>query len=416
MNKVKVLVPAFYETFNCIGGACEENCCEADWKIYIDKNTYNLYRAVKDPDFVKKLPERIKRVKSDEQTDKHYAQIVLDEDGKCKFLEDGMCSIQVKYGFKYLSTICLIFPRKQLKQVGENLESTLSMACPEAVREGLYPSEPMTFKFIEIENTHGKSLAALSPSRFDGNANVLAVYAQELRKLCIEIMQMRATSLSDRIFAIGMMLKKLRELSDVGDYAAAPEAALKYALSAKSGQFNGIVASFPDNDEIKATIKSKLFNTAINFNGKSYSFPHFIPCVEKLAQKLGKKPEEVTHLEMNQMVEIAATVYWQDFLNERGHILENYFVNYIFGNVFPFAVPLGIQHQILFLAQAYALFRIILCSVAELDGKVTEENIIATTTSIFRHTNHSSMINNVTEDYILSVMDSLAHVSFMLRD
>jgi lysine-N-methylase len=415
MNKIKVLVPAFYETFNCIGGACEENCCEADWKIYIDKSTYNLYRGIKDPDFVKKLPERVKRVKSDEQTDKHYAQIVLDEDGKCKFLEDGMCSIQLKYGFKYLSTICLIFPRKQLKQVGDNLETTLSMACPEAVREGLYPEEKMTFKFIEIENTHGKSLAALNPTRFDPGINVLGVYAQELRHCCIEIMQTRATSLSDRIFAIGMMLKRLRELSDTGDYSAVPDAALKYVISVQSGQLNGVVASLAANEEVEAGIKAKLFNAAIFFNGKDYSFKSFIPCVEQLAEKLGKKPEELTHLEMNQMTE-AAAAYWREFLDTRGHILENYFVNYIFGNVFPFALPLGIQHQILILAQAYALFRIIFCCIAEREGKITDENITTTLTALFRHTNHSSMINTVTENYILSGMDTLAHASFMLRD
>jgi hypothetical protein len=176
-------------------------------------------------------------------------------------------------------------------------------------------------------------------------------------------------------------------------------------------------------------IKAALYKTTVNLENKKisvtdgsivtkskYAFVNFIPCVEKLAESLNKNPSEVTMLEINDLIEKNAALYWQDFLDKRGHILENYFVNYIFGNVFPFAAKLGIQHQILFMAEAYALFRILLLAPAGYDYGITEENIIKTITDVFRHTNHSSMITKVTENYILSGLDSLAHVSFMLRD
>ncbi|MCL2077343.1 MAG: flagellin lysine-N-methylase [Oscillospiraceae bacterium] len=418
MEKIKVLVPDYYEKFFCIGSACEDNCCEADWKIFIDKSTYNLYRNIKEPKFKKELPERIKRIKGENASDKNYAQIILDDNGRCKFLENGICSIQAKYGFKTLSVTCLVFPRKQLKRLGGNIESALSVACPEVIRVGLFPSEKMTFKFIEIEKTHSKALASLPILHFDEKINILAKHALILRHCCIEIMQTRTISVADRLFAIGMMLKKLRELSDVGtfDEDSISRCAGQYVASAKSGQFDNLLASFADNEIIRADVKAILFNTAVSSVGKKRTFPHFIPCVEKHAKNLNKKPEELTHLEMSQMVDKAAAVFWSDFLEKRGHILENYFVNHIFGTVFPFSISLGIQHQILILAESYALFRILLCAPAGLDGEITDANVIKTITEVFRHTNHSSMIQNVTDNYILSGMDSLAHISFLLRD
>lgn len=417
MQKVKVLVPSYWEKFICIGSACEDNCCEANWDIYLDKNTYNLYRGIKDPLFQEQFKERVKRVKNDKADDKNYAKMLLDEDGKCKWLENGMCAIQLKYGFKYLCSTCLLFPRKQLKNFFGILESALSMACPEAIRVGLYPEEPMTFTVIELENTHSRSLAALPVSSFNENINILARHAPVLRKNCIEIMQTRTLSVANRIFATGVMLNKLREISDTGNYDAAPAVAAQYVEAVKQGQFNDLLSTFADNEEIKASIKEHLFNSALSLEREGkYSFKNFIPCVERLAVKLKKKPEEIIQLELSEMVESAASKFWADFLERRSHVLENYFVNYIFGNAFPFALPLGIQHQILLMAEAYALFRILLCSPAEADGYITEENIIRTITDIFRHTSHSSMINKLTETYIITGMDSLAHVSFMLRD
>jgi lysine-N-methylase len=415
MKSVKALAPAYYEKFICIGNACEDNCCEADWRIYIDKHTYNLYRNIKDPDFKRELPNRVKRVRGNEASDHHYAQIVLDENGHCSYLENGMCSIQLKHGFKYLGVTCLIFPRKQLRLINGVLETALSMACPEAIRIGLYPSEPMAFKVIEIENTHSKSLAALPVLRFDESINILAKHAVVLRQACIDIMQTRSMTIADRILAIGMMLKKLREQSDTGDWDSTPVTAMKYALMASEGHFDNLLASFPDNAEIKVTVKTKLHNTALSMDGNKRAFKNIIPPLERYAKRLGKEPASIIHIEFNEMIE-EGTEYWKGFLEKRSHILENYFVNFIFGNVFPFYIKLGIEHQVLLLAEAYALYKILLSAPAGYDGGITDENLIETITHVFRHSSHGGMINTLTENYILSGFDSLAHISFLLRD
>ena len=41
MTKFNVLSIDYYKEFECIGSKCEDNCCK-DWKITIDKKTYNI--------------------------------------------------------------------------------------------------------------------------------------------------------------------------------------------------------------------------------------------------------------------------------------------------------------------------------------------------------------------------------------
>ncbi|MCL2108877.1 MAG: flagellin lysine-N-methylase [Oscillospiraceae bacterium] len=417
MQKLQVLVPSFWEKFNCIGSACEENCCEADWGIFIDKNTYNLYRGIKDPEFQEQMKSRIKRVRTEKANDKTYAQMLLDDQGKCMWLENGMCAIQLKLGYKYLCSTCLLYPRKQIKNFFGVLESTLSMSCPEVVRVGCFPDQEITYKVIELENTHSRSLAAQPVVGFDKKTNPLAVHAPVLRRCCTVIMQNRELSIADRIFAIGVMLKKIRDYSDVGNFDIAPAVAEQYVAAVQGGQFNNILSTFSDNPEVKATIKAKIFNTAISLekSGKP-SFKSFIPCIENLATKLDKAPENVTNLEVSTMIETAASKYWGEFLEKRGHIIENYFVNYIFGTSFPFSYPIGIQHHVLLLAESYALLKLLICSTADIDGYITDENLITAITSLFRHTGHSDKIKGLTESYMVTGMDSMACISFMLRD
>ena len=46
MTKFNVLSIDYYKEFECIGNKCEDNCCK-EWKITIDKKTYNKYKKLR---------------------------------------------------------------------------------------------------------------------------------------------------------------------------------------------------------------------------------------------------------------------------------------------------------------------------------------------------------------------------------
>lgn len=122
--------PKYVNEFSCLGSKCPETCCHG-MMIDVDKETHSKYQKVK--------IEGIKNVtnflqKKDNPTDEFFSSIKLKKDGYCSFLgNDGLCSIQKKYGEGYLSNTCNNFPRKNI-DFKENKLVTLTMSCPEAAR------------------------------------------------------------------------------------------------------------------------------------------------------------------------------------------------------------------------------------------------------------------------------------------
>ena len=58
-NKLKVTYPNNFARFKCIGGECEDTCCQG-WDIEIDKDTFDEYSKVQDHKLKAMLSENIK--------------------------------------------------------------------------------------------------------------------------------------------------------------------------------------------------------------------------------------------------------------------------------------------------------------------------------------------------------------------
>ena len=43
---MKYTTPTFYKEFKCIGGACEDSCCD-NWEIDLDDESLKLYMSQK---------------------------------------------------------------------------------------------------------------------------------------------------------------------------------------------------------------------------------------------------------------------------------------------------------------------------------------------------------------------------------
>lgn len=95
------IYPNFYKDFSCIAGDCNATCC-ADWKIGIEKETYNKYQKISG-EFGEFVRENI--------DPDHFFNMT--EDNKCPFLnESGLCRIYIECGEDFLSTTCTRFPRR----------------------------------------------------------------------------------------------------------------------------------------------------------------------------------------------------------------------------------------------------------------------------------------------------------------
>ena len=124
------LQPSYYETFRCVGSVCEDTCCRG-WRVPVDKETYEKYRACSHPELGHKLHTLVS-ISPTRNSDDSYAEIKLDH-AVCPFLTEGLCEVHAKLGEEYLCKNCATYPRVMYNVDGV-LEQSLDLSCPEAAR------------------------------------------------------------------------------------------------------------------------------------------------------------------------------------------------------------------------------------------------------------------------------------------
>lgn len=140
----KHVMPKFLERFSCIGGACEDTCCQG-WRVTVDERHYLKLKHAMDGDKQERqrFRESHQRTRGEGKSASNYAFIVLQDNGMCGLLDSQkMCSVQKKYGGDILSDTCATYPRL-MSQRGDELEVTASFSCPEVARQALLAPDAM---------------------------------------------------------------------------------------------------------------------------------------------------------------------------------------------------------------------------------------------------------------------------------
>lgn len=124
---------SYYREFHCIGGFCEDSCCE-NWEIDLDDASLKKY--------MKQGGEFGKRLK--ENTKVKEKQFILNGT-RCPFLNrDNLCDIFIEIGEESLCETCTNFPR-HIEEFDDLKEVSLTMSCPEASRIMLAKKDKMNF-------------------------------------------------------------------------------------------------------------------------------------------------------------------------------------------------------------------------------------------------------------------------------
>ena len=117
----QIIMPAVYEQFRCIAGACPYTCCQ-EWMIGVDEETAerwkscegNLYGCI--------------------DSSGENPVLKLGADRKCLQLNrEGLCRVVIRYGDDAIPEACRQFPR-QIQRFADRTEYTLNPGCPETVR------------------------------------------------------------------------------------------------------------------------------------------------------------------------------------------------------------------------------------------------------------------------------------------
>lgn len=322
MNR-EILIPKYLTEFSCIGAACEDTCC-AGWNVTVDKTTFQKYRKVTAPGLKDELKKNVVRQRSN-TSDSAYGKIKLDEQMKCTLLtEDGWCRIHTELGENYLCNTCTVYPRS-INEVDQRVEKSLTTSCPEAARLILLKKEGIDFvvdeEDVKTKGTIYNRLDTLKKPHF-----------WDLRMFSIGILQNRSQPFEVRLMVLGLFYQKLVMLSADEEASQLEQLMEQYEGYLSNDKQVKRLTDLPQNRSFQMNMAKELVRYRISGGITSQ---RYIDCMNDMLN--GLKLSDGIDIEVSlETYEENFTDYYLPFMQEHDYILENYAVNYVFKNLFPY--------------------------------------------------------------------------------
>ncbi len=344
MTPGSVLQPDHFDAFHCIGSDCEDTCC-VGWIVHVDKPTYDKYQNCADPALGPRLHTLVtikEPAPGHVSNDDEYAKIALDR-AVCPFFSVGLCSIQQRLGEEYLSKRCATYPRV-INRVGEVLQRSLDLSCPEAARVVLLNSRPIGFDEKNYEDGDIRpGVPALDtsgagegpePRRILGVGFFGVGFFGVVQGLVISLLQNRSYPIWKRIVMVGSLCDKLDEMGATGDDGNGVGVIQNHTQRLKDGLLDDVLEKSVANPTAQLEDVLDLIAAGISpdFNPRRFleCYGEFIGGIQWTAQS--------TIEEIAIRFAEARAQYYAVFMNRHEHIMEHYLVNYAYKTLFPFGV------------------------------------------------------------------------------
>lgn len=401
----KVLRPNYFEKFRCVGGDCEETCC-GGWKIDIDRKTYKMYMKCKDVKMRKILENNVIRNRKS-KSDHNYASFKL-TNGKCIFLnEDNLCDIYIKLGEKSMCYTCKIYPRKY-NYVNEVTQQGLTLSCIEAAKLVLMNKETMEFDLIE---TNQKQTLFSKIIKSNTGNNFLENNFEEIREFSIDIVQNRNFSIEERLIIIGLFCKDLNNILE--NNISVSNLIDKYNDYISKGYYENLLEKINIEKTIDAQLsllvllsKNIVFNKVIVHKKYFYNLSEMIKGL--------KLNDNIDDCKAN-FVKVYDKEY-KNFICDKEYIYENYLVNYMFNELFPYNVEDNISKSYITLIVNFVMIKlnaIGLCAYYK--ENMSEYKLVELIQSYSKSMLHEDDLNIRIQEYLKSTnQDTINHMILMI--
>lgn len=418
-KQAQVLVPDYYTSFRCIGGACEESCCTG-WTISVDTASYQRYQACQHEVLTPLFREALIPNTGEQGISAECAaSMKRTAEGCCMFLQgDGLCAIHSHLGEAALCDTCATYPR-HANLFGGQMEYSLGISCPEAARKVLLHPQPINFALVDAdpELERRNFLSRRFPLKGDGDPQQIAIL-NDFRALIVGLLQYRALSLGARLMVLGFMLEdadnvlssaKFRHASELvpvlkgySDFLAKP--------AHVEAQFEQVASDLPRRlQTIGAVLADFLAERAT---------PRFRECLLAASDGLlsSDEAQPVADVDVLARYDAAYRAYYSPYLRDKGYILENYLVNQVLTRLFPFAIGsyLDLYRE---LVCNLAILQVLLVGMAAHHQGLNDERVVQLLQSFARKTNH----NPVYLEKLLKAIGAHEHgrfvdIMWMLRE
>ncbi|MER2171612.1 MAG: flagellin lysine-N-methylase [Psychrobacillus psychrodurans] len=402
-NKRPILVPVYFNEFQCVGSSCEDTCC-AGWKVIIDKETFQNYRETKHPVMKDLLKKNVTRNRSNASSI-DYAKIKMDDKDTCTLLDDqGLCKVHSLLGPEMLSNTCATYPR-MLNKLDETIEKSLTLSCPEAARLALLNQKGIDFiEEEEYSDTRGfmnRTLQTVQKSP----------YFWDLRIFTIQLLQNRSHSIETRLIILGLFYQKIDSLTELELAQQLPTIIKDFSSRLDNEQFIQSIIEMPSNLSFQLNMGKSLINYRLT---DGISSKRYLDCLQDLIKGLSINDETPIERLIENYTH-ANEMYYMSFMEKHEFMLENYMVNYVFKNLFPSDQSTMFESYTMLILNVI-LIKLHLVGMASVHKGLSADlviKLIQSYTKVFEHK----------EDYIANVRDSLkesgystmAHMAVLIK-
>ena len=372
-KKINKRYPVYFEEFKCIGGKCEDSCC-IGWNIDIDKVTFKRYFKVQDQEMKRMFQKNVQNNERCSSDEVDYGIVKLKKDKRCPFLdEENYCVIHSNLGEDYLSNVCTCFPRVTNK-IDETYEMSLDVACPEAARLILLKEEGIKFVNRE-EHLEKYIISAQIDTNLKEVQNTPLRYFKEIRDFCIKIIQDRRFTISERLYSLGCFIEQLEEEIENNNIIKFIEN-YDFALFAKAYSDDDLNLLL-SNSNMNYIIQIDLFRKMLKILrvDKDVESIRFKERTSKMLN--GYSFDEEENLQGKSEFYIKAfEEYNEKYFNKYSYILENYLVNFIYNNMFPFNEVLSFFDSYMMLIIRFSFIRFYLVGLYLNNREENDDNIV----------------------------------------
>ncbi len=412
--------PTYAAAFRCIGASCEDPCCR-DWAIPLDKQTYEQYRKFPQDKLGSVVSQYVSINATAGAPEAIFARILPTTSGCCPFFgADRLCAVHKEYGADLLSSTCSIYPRA-LNIVEGVLEGSLILSCPEAARNILLVPDSTQVVGDLFSGEFRTDTALRLRSNENSSSYKPYGYFDAIQSLLVEMVKDRSRPLWQRLLFIGSLCKSLDEVAAAQEDERVPAILEEHRQALEQDMLRASLESIPAQPGLKLGVILKLTDARVQDKESGTRFRDtFWTFVEGIGSGLDAngKDDVQRYLEAEQR-------YHRPFFAKSPFILENYLLNYIFQNLFPFGrennslhfKPRRIFEEYILLAMQFAWIDTLLIGVAGHHKEAfAGEHVVQVIQSFCRAVEHNPyVLISINELMTHLQLDNLQGMAVMLK-
>lgn len=370
-----VRMPAYLTRFACIGPACEDTCCSG-YAVNVDAESYRRLKALPmagDGDPGATLRRHLRRQPPEARTEATFAVIELLSNGCCPLLTaERLCGLQSAFGEGLLPNACATYPRTFV-QVDDAIQLAATLACPEVARLALLAPDALTqvesSAPVRVRPTTSRTyrLAPASLAPDDPRHHFRLIQEMVVQLLC-----RRDLDLERRLIVLGLSLERADARGDASSdqvraafeiTPAAVDAVRRRALARPGRRRRGLL------------LLLDLLGRELEGRQLSARYRGCLDRLEAVLQiEVGGRPADLD--ESVRALAAARRAFYDPYVGEHPHVLENLLVNTVLARAFPFGGDRPPLEEYALFVVRFVLIRLYLIGAAAFAGGLDDEAVV----------------------------------------